>query len=66
MWSGKGIWNWLGSFLLLPITEFNFAESWEMGPRMHPSENLLSIAYVKNYSMNLALLSMPEIIRIIW
>jgi len=49
MWSGKGIWNWLGSFLLLlPITEFNFAESWEMGPRMHLSENLLSIAYVKN------------------
>ena len=47
MWSGKGIWNWLGSFLLLPITEFNFAESWEMGPRMHPSENLLSIAMLK-------------------
>ena len=47
MWGGKGIWNWLGSFLLLPITEFNFAESWEMGPRMHPSENLLSIAMLK-------------------
>jgi len=48
MWSGKGVWNLRGTFLLLPITEFNFAESWEMGPRMNPSENLLSIAYVKN------------------